>query len=474
MMPDINKLFETKNGHSVYFAAKRAISDFSMENALASGVLVGLSGGADSVMLLCLLIKLREENLCGKIVAVHVNHMIRGTEADRDEEFSKKLCDSLGVEFHSVRFDVPAEAKRISKGIEETARIVRYSIFADILSGRNDISSIAVAHNATDNIETVIFNMMRGAGLRGMSGISPTRDNIIRPLIYSPKRKITAALHDALIEYVTDSTNDETDYKRNYIRSEIVPKLSYLSECPENQVTKLSARLRADNSYIEDIAKKFLNENASDGRVKKAKLSELHNAVLGRVVILMAHQGGAVGIEYTHVSKICELISGGDFSVSLPGSVAFISRDGQCYVGKISEDYRPSYEMPLKLGVNVVEETGYGIIVSKSPFDNSFTNVYKTAIQVAIDSDIINGGLYVRERREGDSYVYGGMTHKVKKMFCDRGIPKQERYLLPIMCDGRGILWIPGFSQRGGGKKDARDKLYVAAIPNILSYERHC
>lgn len=474
MKADINKLFETKNGKAVYYAAKRAISDFSMEKALASGVLVGLSGGADSVMLLCLLIKLRDENLCGKIVAVHVNHMIRGAEADRDEAFSKELCDSLDVEFHSLRFDVPAEAKRISKGIEETARIVRYSAFDNIISGRSDVSAIAVAHNATDNVETVIFNMMRGAGLRGMSGISPTRDNIIRPLIYSPKAVITSALSDASVEYVTDSTNKEIDYKRNYIRSEILPKLAHLSECPENQLTRLSASLRSDNSYIEEVAKKFLNENILDGKVKKEELAKLHNAVLGRVVILMAHRGGATGIEYTHVSKIFELISNGDFSVSLPGAVSFISRDGLCYVGNATEDYHPSYEIPLKLGVNVIKETGYGIVVSDTPFDESFTNVYKTAIQVEIDSDIIKGGLFVRERREGDSYVYGGMTHKVKKLFCDRGIPKQERYVLPIVCDAQGIIWIPGFSQRGGGKKNAKNKFYVAAIPNILSYERHC
>ena len=466
-MPDIKKLFQTKQGIAVYSEAKRAVSDFSMDSLLSRGVLVGLSGGADSVMLLCLLVKFKEENRCGSILAVHVNHGIRGDEADRDEAFSKELCSSLGVEFYSVKRDVPAEAKKLSRGIEETARIIRYSAFDEILCSRNDISAIAVAHNATDNLETVIFNMMRGSGSRGASGISPVRDNVIRPLIYSPKKNITEALSEAKIPYVTDSTNAETDYKRNYIRLEILPKLTTLTEDPEALVTRLSAHLRADNEYIEGEATAFLAENLQDGKIATNKLVGLPKALLSRVIILMARGGGSNGVEYTHVAKISELLTRGDFSVSLPGAVAFISRDGVAFVDAPADDYRPTYEIPLNIGSNVVQATGYEIILSETPFDKIFINVYKNAMYTAIDFDIIESDLYVREKREGDSYTYGGMTHKLKKMFCDKGIPKRERYLLPIICDGRGILWVPGFSQRGGGKKDAQKKLHVAVVPNI-------
>ena len=474
MRLDIKKLFETESGAAIYSEAKRAISDFSMDEMLSGGVLVGLSGGADSVMLLCLLVRLREEKRCGNILAVHVNHRIRGDEADRDEVFSRELCVDLGVEFSSAKRDVPAEAQKLSKGIEETARIVRYSVFNDILSERSDLLSIAVAHNATDNLETVIFNMMRGCGSRGASGISPVRDNVLRPLIYSPKENITEALTEAGIPYVTDSTNAQTDYKRNYIRHEILPKFKALTITPESQITRLCAHLRADNAYIEGDAENFLNKNSNGGKIKVEALSTLHKALLSRVVILMAQRGGSSGVEYTHVSKISELLPCGDFSVSLPGAVAFISKDGLAFVGELAEDYRPTYEVKLNIGVNFVEETGYGIFLSEVPFDKTFINVYKNAMYTAIDSDIIEGGLYVRERRSGDSYTYGGMTHKLKKIFCDKGIPKRERYLLPIICDNKGILWVPGFSQRGGGKKDAPKKLYVAVVPNIKFQERHC
>lgn len=468
MKPDIKNLFENKPGNAVYTEALRAIRDFSMDTMLESGVLVGLSGGADSVMLLCLLVKLREENKCGNILAVHVNHMIRGVEADRDEAFSKELCESLMVEFVSVKRDVPSEAKRISKGIEETARIVRYSVFEDILRGRNDISAIAVAHNASDNLETVIFNMLRGAGSRGISGIAPVRDGILRPLIYSPKRDITAALDGANIGYVTDSTNLEIEYKRNYIRSKIAPTFFALSDNPEARITKLSASLRIDNDYIEGEAEAFLNRTSEDGFLPQNKLTELHPALLSRVIIKMAKRGGGSSVENTHIMKIRELLnSGGDFSVSLPGNVVFLSRDGKASISEYTEEHRPTYEISLEMGANIIKETGYGVFLSEAPFDKTFSNVYKSAIQVAIDFDIIDGGLFVRERREGDSYVYGGMTHKLKKMFCDKGVPKSERYLLPIICDKKGILWVPGFSQRGGGKKDAQKKLYVAVVPNI-------
>lgn len=474
MKLDINKLFQTKIGLDIYSKAKRAISDFSMERRLSCGVLLGLSGGADSVMLLLLLKKLKEEGKCGNILAVHVNHGVRGAEADRDESFSKELCYSLGVEFHAEKRDVPGEAKKLSKGIEETARIIRYSIFDDILRSRNDVSAIAVAHNATDNLETVIFNIMRGSGARGASGISPVRDNVIRPLIYSSKKDITLALEEAGIPYVTDSTNSETDYKRNFIRHEILPKLKELSEDPEEQVAKFCSHLRADNLYIEGEAQAFLEEHIEESKVDVGKILRLAPALLSRVIILMAKHGGSNGIEYTHVKKIAELLPRGDFSVSLPGSVDFVSRDGFAFVGAYEEDYHPTYEIKLNVGKNYVEETGYGIILSHTPFDNSFSNVYKNAMFTAIDFDIIKGDIFVRERREGDSYSYGGMTHKVKKMFCDKGIPKHERYLLPMLCDSSGLLWVPGFSIRGGGKKNASRKLYVAVIPNIKIQERHC
>lgn len=457
---DLNGLFKTAEGAKIYSEAVRAVKDFCMDDKLRSGVLVGFSGGADSVMLLCFLKKYAEENSFGKILALHVNHMIRGAEADRDETFSRVFCHTLGIEFISLKYDVPKEAKKLSKGIEETARDVRYSAFCDLLQSRNDLSCVAVAHNATDNLETVIFNMMRGSGSRGISGISPVRDDIVRPLIYIPKRDITGALEVSSVPYVTDSTNSEIDYKRNYIRSEIIPKLFYLTDNPEAQASKLSSSLRSDNSFIEEEADTFLKD-FSGGEVPVSELLKLHKAVLSRVLQSMARLGGSSGCEYTHISKISELL-GKDFSVDLPGGVSFISKRGVCRVGKLSCNETVSYERKLDMGVNFIPEIDRAIILSEERIDNSFSKVYKISIQQTIDFDIINDGLSVRERRDGDSYVYGKMTRKLKKIFNDRSIPQEERARIPIICDKSGILWVPGFPVRDGGDKNSPRKLFIA------------
>ena len=459
---EYRELFRSKAGQIVYDAFLRAINDFHFEEKIKNGVIVGFSGGADSLTLLCALKNFCADNGNAKICAVHVNHMIRGDEADRDERFSEEFCKRMGVEFIPFKYDVPAYAKEHSLGIEEAARNIRYSIFADLLRGRNDLSCIAVAHNATDNLETVIFNMMRGTGTRGIAGITPERDGIIRPLLYVPKRDIINALEESAIPYVTDSTNLETDYTRNYIRAEILPKLFHLSENPEASATRLSRALREDSEYLDKEAIKAfgLYENAP---VPRDALSLMPNAIFYRFISLMAKDAGC-SVESTHVRAIRESLdnSRGDFSISLPGKMDFICRSGVCIISKKSPESDIRYEYPLSHGVNHIEEIDAEIIISDKPINDFSSKVYKISIQQAIDFDIINGGLYVREKREGDSYVYGGMTHKLKKLFNDRKIPPADRAYIPIICDKDGILWVPGFSPRCVGKPKSDKKLYVA------------
>ena len=204
--------FFSETGNKIYNTACQTIVECSMVDYLNNGVLVGLSGGADSVCLLCFLLEYKKRNgLDFNIVAAHINHGIREGEADRDQQFCKDLCESLNVELIIKGYPVPMLAKSCGAGIEETARFVRYSAFSNIISGRNDISTIAVAHNMSDNAETVLFNILRGSGAKGAGGIAPIRDNIIRPLIKTQKNIIDKALTEFGIPFVVDSTNDSTE-----------------------------------------------------------------------------------------------------------------------------------------------------------------------------------------------------------------------------------------------------------------------
>ena len=248
----VGKLFDTV-APELYATALNAVIDCNMAHLLEKGVILGFSGGADSVFLLCFLSEYRRRE--GKdfpIVACHVNHMIRGEEALRDMEFSRDFASALGIEFVSVNCDVPTLAKERGCGLEEAARDARYATFEELNSKSGGSYCIALAHNASDNLETVIFNMMRGAGLNGMCGILPVRGNIVRPLIKISKRDILKALLEAELPYVIDSTNMSVDYTRNYIRHKIVPELSHLNASPEDAVSRLTESLSLDNDYLSE------------------------------------------------------------------------------------------------------------------------------------------------------------------------------------------------------------------------------
>ena len=359
----LDRLFSTKCGIEVYKNALSAISDYGMQNMISRGILVGLSGGADSVMLLLVLLKYREQNDF-KIKAVHVNHLIRGAEADRDERFSLELCKSLGVEFESFHIDVPKIAEEQKIGMEEAARNERYKVFAALVASDSSISSIAVAHNATDNLETVIFNIMRGAGTLGASGISPVRDNVIRPLIYSPKRLIVSALEEAEIDFVTDSTNNLSDYSRNYIRNEILPHLSRISDSPEEMGTRFSKNLREDSDFILSLAERFISENEKNGSFAKESFLSLEKPVFSRVLTIMCKKAALPAPEKIHIDSIFALCRGGDFSFSLPGGVSFVSREGRIYIGEPKTEKREFF-FPLKEGLNTFSGFDSAIIISK-------------------------------------------------------------------------------------------------------------
>ncbi len=454
---DKSPIFKGELGERLYKKVCEFIDKLSMKESIMKGVLVGFSGGPDSVFLLEFLNEYRKiQNSDFKILAVHVNHSIRGAEADFDEEFSRKYALGLGIEFISRKIDVPCIAAERHESLEEAARNVRYSVFSEIIQGRNDVSTIAVAHNANDNFETVLFNMMRGAGLRGISGIAPVRENIIRPILPITKSEILLLLSEKEISFASDSTNISTEYTRNYIRHELIPHFSRLSNDPEKMITKLSESLRQDNDFIESEARKFYIENSHSGKISLEKLLPLHDAKKARVISYLAEQHG-ISLESVHISKIIELLPGGNFKISLPLGFEFVSESHECYIALPSEN--EDFSFKLKMGENRFENFDDIIVVSDSKLGNSYSNVYKIAIQASFNFDIIDTELCVRSKSDGDSYRFGGITRKLKKLFNDKSIPPSRRKDVPVLCDGEGIVWIPGFDVRDGS---GGNKIYVA------------
>ena len=433
-------------GADVYATACKTIKNNRIDNLLEHGVLVGLSGGADSVMLLCFLLEYRERNsLSFPIVASHVNHSIRGEEADRDERFCKQLCEDLAVEFVSVKLDVPAIAREMKLSVEEAARNVRYSIFQDIISGREDLDAIAVAHNMTDNAETVLLNILRGSGTRGARGIRPVRNNIVRPLIDISKERITLALEDSGISYVTDSSNLSSDYSRNYVRHEVLPTLHGISPEPEKMLARFANNLASDDEFICSVSEDFLKDNPT---VTNIALRNLHRSVFVRVLTIMAdYRDGLLPQALT--SDVYCLLDKDNFSYSLPGGLLFVCERGVCTVRKPIGTTK--YRVDIEIGLNHIDVINSDFIISTTKLNNNYLNVYKKSIQANLSSAIIEGSLVLRSKADGDTVYYGGMTHKVKKLFNDRKIPLSIRKTYPVLCDDRGVIWVPGFGVRDDG-----------------------
>ncbi len=448
--------FFDSDGRELYRICEDTVKEFRMSEFLKSGVLVGFSGGADSILLLSFLLEYRRRNsLDFSILLVHVNHGIRGDEAKRDEDFCIKAAEMLQIPIEVLNFSVPNIAKEEHIGVEEAARNVRYSAFNEIIQGRNDIGAISVAHNMSDNAETVILNILRGSGSRGACGIPPVRDNIIRPLIRISKPDIISALNSFGIPYVVDSTNFSTDYTRNYIRAEIIPRLSRISDAPDLMISRFADNLRSDSEFIDFSACKLIAENNT---VSAKALYESHYSVYVRALSLLAERAGC-RISSKIAEDIHELLSKDNFSYSLIGGELHCER-GVCRVC-VSSCGNCDFFYRINEGMNH-PSSEYDVIISREFINENYSNIYKSAIQVNLSSAIIDGELYLRPKKDGDTIYYGGMTHKLKKLFNDRKIPLSERRRLPILCDNRGVLWVPGFGVRDDAvEKEERVDLFV-------------
>ncbi len=447
----------------------------------AQRLIVAFSGGADSCLLLYLTCKYFI--LRGKIVeCAHLNHMIRGDEADRDENFCIETARKLGVKLHLRRVNIPELGEK-GGSIEEIARKERYKFFGELTEGKND-TLVFTAHNADDNLETVLFNLVRGTSLSGLCGIPPEREGIyLRPLLKFSSAEIRETCERLGIGYVTDSTNFESDYTRNHIRNLVVPLLKKINPAPEVTVGRMSSSLRLDREYLELEAQKFAEEKCLSG-ISSVDAVLLHDSILSRVII---REYSAVAdkfaidshLEKIHVDDIMKhLRKNGNipFSISLPGEIVFRSENG---VGAFLHNSECVYnidsdETVLELNKPVMKN-GYTVVLTKdfSSFFKKNENIYNLSIHKSLKFDKIKGKLKIRIRRSGDIFRYGGMTHKVKKIFSEKKLSTAERQTLPIVCDDVGILWIPGFPLRDGVSEGEGDRVYLICL-KISEQDKNC
>ncbi len=408
-------------------AIKKTISDYGLLHG-GESVLVALSGGADSVCLTHALCAFKDE-IGITVSAAHVNHGIRGEEADRDEEFARQFALSLGIEFYSVKLDIPAEAKESGVSEETAGRNARYAFF-DSLCRRHGIDKIATAHNKNDNAETIAMNFIRGSTVKGLGGIPRRRGNIIRPLLDVSRGEIERYCAENELEYVTDSTNLSCDYTRNKARNMLIPLIEreFNSSFTET-VTKNAVLAAEDSAYIDKTARAEYERIVADGRAEIKELISLDAAIRRRVVYYMLSEASGtkddIGAAYVKSAlSLAEKQSGA--SADFPHGVRLRNEYGFLVAEKRTEDTNP-FECTLKSGENYIHELNAVVTLSTADERGRDGAVYLSAGE---DDKII-----IRSRCAGDIFYPCGMTgsKKVKEYFINEKIPRDKRPLVPII-----------------------------------------
>ncbi len=414
------------------------IYNFIKENNMLNNgdsVVCGLSGGADSVCLLLVLSELKEQ-LGISLEALHVNHSLRGAESDSDQEFCRCLCKKLNIPFSAERCDVKSFARESSLSCEEAARRMRYDIFAAHSVGKK----IATAHNANDNLETMILNLARGTGLKGMTGIPPVRGNIIRPLLEISRSEIEEFLKSRRQEFVTDSTNMTEDYTRNKIRHKIIPVIEEINSSAVETAVKSSGTLRDENEFIEnavgDARKKCRSGNSFTG------LENFHKVIRRRCIAELLSENG---LPYSNERLTeCDHILCRGGKINLSRDLFFISDGKTAEIKKINNKLpHTDISAELIIGENMIfpDKILTCRIVN---CDNlrKIENVHKNLTFYVLDYDKITGRAIVRNRRFGDKIQLCGrnFTSSVKKLINEK-VPENLRSSLYFIEDETGTVF---------------------------------
>ena len=399
-----------------------------------SKLLCAVSGGADSMCMLNLLYNNRDR--LGIDIAVgHFEHGIRGDESLRDADFVEDYCRELGIEYLIGHGDVLKYASVHSLGTEEAARLLRYR-FLESAALEFGCDYIATAHNADDNAETVIFNLCRGGGIPGLSGIPVKRDNIIRPMLPFTRAEIEEFISSNRIPYVDDSTNSKDDYSRNVIRHRVMPVLKEINPALSLNVFRSSTILRDDEDYLNSQAERFIEKFYDGSSVPVKELGELHRAVSSRVVRKLV-----IGsLSYEHVDLVLQLcnIDGLAFA-DIPG-VRIRKEQGRVYFTEVPEGRIP--DILLEYGKEyVLKDAGLVICSEITAFPETVHDLLNTFY---IKYDEIHEGIVCSSRRPGDRLrIYGRNCSKsLKQLFLEAGYTERQRDITPVFRDSEGVLAV--------------------------------
>lgn len=411
-------------------------------NMLSKGdrVLIGVSGGADSIALLEFFVSVKEKYDLDICVA-HIEHGIRGEDSVNDAEFVENYCKKLGVNFYLKTIDAPNLAKKAKMGVEEYSRMARYDFFNTI-----ECDKIATAHNLTDNIETLLFRLARGTGLKGACSIPAVRGKIIRPFIEVSSGEIRKWCNDNNIPYRVDCTNSDSAYSRNLIRLEILPLFEKLNANYQDNIENFISDVNEDYAFIDDYVKSIYPKIVKNNEIDLLKLNELDLSIKKRILIMFFDENG-YSLNRIHLQSVIDITLKSGKS-QIKENVFAISAKGKIRLAKFN-DLNKKDEFVTKI-LNIDE------------FKDKNIDFY-------CDCDKIVGNIIIRAKQAGDRIKPAGrnVSKTLKKLFNESAYPIEKRDKKIVVCDDFGIVGVIGLCADERVKVDCNTaKILTIKLPS--------
>lgn len=413
-------------------------------------LVVGVSGGADSICLLLVLLKLRDV-LDYRISVVHVEHGIRGAEAEQDAEFVRSFCEKHRIQCHICHYQVPEYAHAHGMSEEEAGRVLRYQAFRDEKKKYpGQKVKIAVAHHLQDHAETMLFHLVRGTGIHGLAAIAPVNGDVIRPLLHISRQEIEAYLEQMGQDFCTDATNEMDVYSRNQIRHRVLSVLCEINGCAAEHMYQTAQQLREIGNYLEKqaaAAQETCCRMFADGaEIKKDVFLNLDAVIQGEMLyrLLGTLAGSRKDLTRDHIRQIQELFHRQNGrQIQLPYKMQAV----RVYSGveiRFVKNVKNAENMAVNKGDYLKKQFSFHIIEDIS---EHMSQISKKKYTKCFDYDKIKHGFCVRNRQPGDFLAIDafGNHQKLKKYLVNEKIPVKERDRLLLLADGSHIMWIVGY-----------------------------
>jgi len=434
-------------------------------------VLVGISGGIDSTALLFVLLEIQKE-IDFNLGLGHVNHMLRGKESERDEQFVRKLAEELHLPFYLERIDIRNIAVQKGLSIQHAGREARYGFFNEIAK-KHGYNKIAIAHNLDDQIETFLLRAIKGTGLRGLTAIPIKRDAIIRPFLYTLRSDIAAYAAERKISFVEDSSNEKIVYERNYLRKEVLPVIEKLNPLFKEKIFFLLQDLTGIDNLFEEKSKLFLKKQQrnKEGDIffDVKSLSKIDDETKFRVIsdTVSSLEPAFIPLREHH-RLINKILSSAEpnLVVTLPYGIKVKKTYGRLFFTRKPPHSPVEKTFSLSMGKNILEPLMYEIRLSASR--KKPASFLKNKNIAFFDHNKL-GKLTVRTFRNGDTFMPLGMKSKikVKDFFISSKIPREERRMIPLLVSDNDIVWVVGFrmDERFKITEDTQKVLKATATP---------